>query len=174
VFSIWIALSISFGQSEATVKKAKEKYEKKHPGERTYFVDEIAKLLDSAEEIMPNARAMTFKRSDEIGGAIFGSSVSWKKSKEPNQVDGFTKRYVKDDKLKQVMTENLLTDASAFARFIEDHRKNGFYRVVVWAPGYVMFYMIEGRENRTGINYILIPSKPEFFNIARAYGAKNQ
>jgi hypothetical protein len=173
LIAIFVLCPVCSGQSEATVKRTKEKYEKEHPGERTYFIEELVKVLDSADSIVPNARVMTFERSKDIGGAVFGSSASWDRSKKPNQRDHFTERYLKDNKLRQLILENLLADASAFERFMQEHNEQGFYRVVVWKAGYLMFYMIEGRPHRTGINYILIPAKPEMFNKVKAYDAKN-
>ncbi|HEY2973152.1 MAG TPA: hypothetical protein VGJ48_11625 [Pyrinomonadaceae bacterium] len=131
------------------------------------------KVLDSADSIMPNAKKMTFERSKDIGGSIFGSLVSWNKSKHSNQLDDFTARYPRNNNLRLLILGNLLTDVSAFEKFMQEHKEKGFYRVVVWKPGYLVFFLIEGRQNRTGINYIVIPAKPDLFDGARANGARN-
>ena len=124
LIAILIISSVCCGQSEETVKRTKEKYEKEHPGERTYFVEELVKVLDPADSIMPNAKAITFERSKDVGGAVFGSSVSWNKSKQTDQLDHFTERYLRDDNLRQLILENLITDASAFENFMQEHKEN--------------------------------------------------
>jgi hypothetical protein len=77
-------------QSEEMVRKTKETYERAHPGERTYLVEELVAAIESADVIMPNAKALTYERNKEIGGPFFGASMSWKTSRLPKRPDGFT------------------------------------------------------------------------------------
>ncbi len=150
-----------FAQNSADIKRGKEEYEKTHPNERTYFIDDVIALLDPADSIMPNAKAVTHERWDEIGGAMFGILNSFNRA---GSKDKFTTKYFKDDgKLKRLLTENLLTDASSFQKFMEEHKENGFYKVILWKAGYLMFYMLEGRDKKKGINLVVVPVKPKLF-----------
>jgi hypothetical protein len=81
-------------------------------------VEDLVKVLDSADSIMPNAKKMTFERSKDIGGSIFGSLVSWNKSKLSSQLDDFTARYLRNNNLRLLILGNLLTDVSAFEKFM--------------------------------------------------------
>jgi hypothetical protein len=56
---------------------------------------------------------------------------------------------------------------------MQEHGNLGFYKVVIWKPGYLMFFMIEGRQTRKGLRYIVIPTKSKLFDEAKRFGAKN-
>lgn len=146
-----------FAQSGADIKRGKEEYERTHPNEKTYFIEQAISLLDPADQIMPKAKAVTYERWEKIGGAVFGVLSSFSKDK-------FANKYFKEDgKFKQLITENLLTDDSSFQKFMELHKKHGFYKVTLWKAGYLMFYMREGREKKNGIYLIVLPVKPKLF-----------
>lgn len=152
-----------FAQSRTEIESGKIRYEKSHPTEKTYLISDLIPFLDPADTIMPNARSVTFEEWEKIGGAMFGVIRQFN-AKGSHSKDEFTIKYFKDDaKLKRLVTEYILTDASSFKKFMDEHRENGFYKVTLWKAGYLMFYMLEGREKKTGINLIVVPVKPQIF-----------
>jgi hypothetical protein len=162
-----------FDQDRATVRRTRDLYERTHPGERTYDIEDLGSLLDPADSIMPRAGVMTYEKWKKMGGAIFGASQSFDTSSGSNKPDSFTLNYFQDGGiLEGILIENLLTDPTAFRRFLNEHRQNGFYRVAFWRSGYLMFYMLESRKTKTGINFIVVPVKPTLFEKIRAYKRK--
>jgi hypothetical protein len=123
---------------------------------------------------MPKAGVMTYEKWKKIGGAIFGALNSFGTSTGSNKPDNFTLNYFQDGGiLERIVIENLLTDPLAFRRFLNEHREKGFYEVAVWRSGYLMFYMLEGRETKTGVKFIVVPVKPALFEKIRVYKRKH-
>jgi hypothetical protein len=170
---VFVVPVLGGGQNEETVRRTKLKYEKEHPGKRTYFIEEFVAALDSADTILPNAKSLTYEKSKTIGGVMFGTSLYWKTSTSPKRLDAFTETYFGNNNLKQFILQNLFTDPSAFEKFMDQHHDHGFYRVIIWKPGFLMFFMAEGRQTDTGLKYIVVPAKSGLFDGAKVYGARN-
>ena len=173
LFSIMLgAFKPCFAQSKEDVERTKKEFEQTRPGERTYTIDELIKLLDPADSIMPKAKAITHEKWQKLRGATFGTVVSWGKAKDENSVDGFTASYSqKPSELKQLILENILTNSSSFSKFMEGHKK-GFYEVSVWKAGYLIFTLLEGRKEQKGIRFIAVPVKPKLFELIQAHTKK--
>ncbi|HEX8174986.1 MAG TPA: hypothetical protein VF543_07690 [Pyrinomonadaceae bacterium] len=164
----------NLAQSDADIKRGKKEYEETHPGKKTYFIADIIGLLDPVDFIMPSAKAVTHKRWKEIGGAMFGALVPFDRPASASRDDFTTSYFQEDGKLKQIITEYLLTDVSSFQKFMEEHKKNGYHKVTLWKAGYLMFYMLEGRGEKQGTYFIVVPVKPKLFDKVKDYQRKLQ
>ena len=157
------------GQSQEDIKRGKETYQKDHPNVKTYFIEEFVGVFDPADSIMPKAKAVTHEKWKDVGGAVFGRGVPFPRPKNAVAIDEFTASYFQHDDFKQIVLRNLSTDPSAFQQFMDTHREKGFYNVTVWKAGYLMFMLLEGRDEGRGINYIIVPVNPKLFDEAKAF-----